>query len=527
MLMLINLEKFTDEFRKIDFFTDLYNIQKTLRFSLIPIGATADNFEFKDRLSREKDLLDSAKRIKEYISKYLADESDICLSQPIKLKHLDEYYELYNTKDRDEQKFKSVEEKLRKELADLLKEILKRLNKKILSDYLPEYLKDDEKALEDIANLSSFSTYFNNYYDNCKNMYTDKEQSTAIPFRCINDNLPKFIDNMKAYKKALEKLKPSDLEELRNNFKGVYDTTVDDMFTLDYFNCVLSQSGIDIYNNVIGGYTKDDGTKVKGINEYINLHNQTAEQGHKVPNLKRLYKQIGSQKKSISFLPSKFENDNELLKAVYDFYNTNDAEKNFTALKETTTELEKIFDNLSEYNLDGVFVRNDISLTNLSQNMFNDWSVFRNLWNDRYDKVNNPEKAKDIDKYNDKRHKVYKKSESFSINQLQELIATSLEEDINSKKITDYFSCDFHRVTTEVENKYQLVKELLSTDYPENKSLKTSEKDVALIKDFLDSVKSLESFVKTSLRDPFFSSIFQKASINRAVSNLSQPILVV
>ena len=97
MFMLINLEKFTDEFRKIDFFTDLYNIRKTLRFSLIPIGATADNFEFKDRLSREKDLLDSAKRIKEYISKYLADESDICLSQPIKLKHLDEYYELYNT----------------------------------------------------------------------------------------------------------------------------------------------------------------------------------------------------------------------------------------------------------------------------------------------------------------------------------------------------------------------------------------------------------------------------------------------
>ena len=172
MLMPININKFSDECRKIDFFTDLYNIQKTLRFSLIPIGATADNFDFKDRLSKEKDLLDSAKRIKEYISKYLADESDKCLSQPIKLKHLDEYYELYITKDRDEQKFKSAEEKLRKELADFLKEILKRLNKKILNDYLPEYLEDDEKALEDIANLSSFSTYFNSYYDNCKNMYS-------------------------------------------------------------------------------------------------------------------------------------------------------------------------------------------------------------------------------------------------------------------------------------------------------------------------------------------------------------------
>lgn len=100
---------------------------------------------------------------------------------------------------------------------------------------------------------------------------------------------------MKAYEKALEELKPSDLEELRNNFKGVYDTTVDDMFTLDYFNCVLSQSGIDTYNAIIGN------DKVKGINEYINLHNQTAQQGHKVPNLKRLYKQIGSQKRLFLF----------------------------------------------------------------------------------------------------------------------------------------------------------------------------------------------------------------------------------
>lgn len=47
--------------------------------------------------------------------------------------------------------------------------------------------------------------------------------------------------------------------------------------------------------------------------------------------------------------------------------------------------------------------------------MFNDWSVFRNLWNDRYDKVNNPEKAKDIDKYNDKRRNVYKSQKAFQL----------------------------------------------------------------------------------------------------------------
>lgn len=490
MLMPININKFSDECRKIDFFTDLYNIQKTLRFSLIPTEETIKILKWRKRLDTEAELEEVSKTVKKCISKHLAEKNDEYLSKPIKLKNLKQYHSLYFNKNRDEENFKKIEASLRDEIKKIFDGIVKILNSKsFLKEYLPSVIKDEYDLLA-IKKVSTFKTYFKGYITNCVNMYSGEEQSTAIPYRCINDNLPKFIDNMKAYEKALEELKPSDLEELRNNFKGVYDTTVDDMFTLDYFNCVLSQSGIDTYNAIIGN------DKVKGINEYINLHNQTAQQGHKVPNLKRLYKQIGSQKKTISFLPGKFENDNELLKAVYDFYNTGNAEKNFTALKDTITELEKIFDNLAEYNLDGVFVRNDISLTRLSKNIFNDWQVFRNLWNTKYDNHLNIKANNDIEEYEDDRDKSYKKIESFSINQLQELIATSLEEDINSKKITDYVSCYFHRCTAEVENKYQSVKDLLSTDYPENKSLKTSEKDVALIKGFLDSIKSLESFVK-------------------------------
>ena len=485
-----------NEIKKIDFFTDLYNIQKTLRFKLIPIGATKENYLLKDRLNKEKELLDAAKNIKGYISKYLSVENDKCLSQPIKLKHLDDYVELYFKEDRDEGKFAKVEADLRKEIADLLKEILRRLNKKILIECLPEYLKDDEKALEDLEKLSSFSTYFTNYYDNCKNIYTHEEKATAIPYRCINDNLPKFLDNVKTFEKAVSELDESDLNKLRENFKGVYDTTVDDVFTVDYFNCVLSQSGIDNYNNIVGGYTKDKGEKVKGINEYINLHNQTAEKGHKIPNLKRLYKQIGTPKKTISFLPSKFESDEELLKAVYDFYNTSDDEKSFLSLQVTMNKLENIFNNLCEYNLDGIFVRNDKSLTDLSQNMFGNWAVFRNLWNDEYDKSHSPSKAKDAEKYVDNRRKALKKIESFSINQLEELIATSSDE-YNSYSITDYYCQDFYRFAGEVKTKYDLVKDVLTGDVKLTKSLKSNEKVVALIKDFLDSIKALEGFVKT------------------------------
>lgn len=93
-----------------------------------------------------------------------------------------------------------------------------------------------------------------------------------------------------------------------------------DVFTVDYFNFLLPQSGITEYNKIIGGYTTSDGTKVKGINEYINLYNQQVSKRDKIPNLKILYKQILSESEKVSFIPPKFEDDNELLSAVSEFY---------------------------------------------------------------------------------------------------------------------------------------------------------------------------------------------------------------
>lgn len=91
-------------------------------------------------------------------------------------------------------------------------------------------------------------------------------------------------------------------------------------FTVDYFNFLLPQSGITEYNKIIGGYTTSDGTKVKGINEYINLYNQQVSKRDKIPNVKILYKQILSESEKVSFIPPKFEDDNELLSAVSEFY---------------------------------------------------------------------------------------------------------------------------------------------------------------------------------------------------------------
>jgi len=100
-------------------------------------------------------------------------------------------------------------------------------------------------------------------------------------------------------------------------------TTLEEIFSLDYFNKTLTQSGIDIYNSVIGGRTPEEGkTKIKGLNEYINTdYNQKqTDKKKRQPKFKQLYKQILSDRQSLSFIAGAFKNDTEILEAIEKFY---------------------------------------------------------------------------------------------------------------------------------------------------------------------------------------------------------------
>ena len=132
---------------------------------------------------------------------------------------------------------------------------------------LPKHLKNEDEK-EVVASFKNFTTYFTGFFTNRKNMYSDGEESTAIAYRCINENLPKHLDNVKAFEKAISKLSKNAIDDLDATYSGLCGTNLYDVFTVDYFDFLLSQSGITEYNKIIGGYTTSDGTKVKGINEY-------------------------------------------------------------------------------------------------------------------------------------------------------------------------------------------------------------------------------------------------------------------
>ena len=167
-----------------------------------------------------------------------------------------------------------------------------------------------------IDSFSGFVTYLSGFFENRKKyVFKFEEKSTAIAYRCINENLPKFLDNCKVFEKISDKLPKEKLEELNENISEICGVDLQDMFEIDYFGFVMSQKGIDLYNQAIGGYSNSDKTKTQGINEIINLYNQTNKED-RLPKLKPLYKQILSEKETLSFIPESFDDDNDVIDAV-------------------------------------------------------------------------------------------------------------------------------------------------------------------------------------------------------------------
>lgn len=360
-----------------------------------------------------------------------------------------------------------------------------------------------DEANELVKEFWGFTTYFVGFFDNRKNMYTSEEKSTGIAYRLINENLPKFIDNMEAFKKAVAKPEiQANMEELYSNFAEYLNVeNIQEMFQLDYYNMLLTQKQIDVYNAIIGGKTDEEhDVKIKGINEYINLYNQQ-HKDEKLPKLKALFKQILSDRNAISWLPEEFNSDQEVLNAIKDCYER--LSENVLGDKV----LKSLLCSLSDYNLNGIFVRNDLQLTDISQKMFGNWSVVQDAIMQNIKNVAPARKRKESEEDYEKRiSDIFKKADSFSIQYINDCLN---EMDDNNLHAVDGYFATLGAVNTPtmqrenlfalIQNAYTDISDLLDTPYPKNMKLAQDKTNVAKIKALLDAIKSLQHFVKPLL----------------------------
>ena len=471
-------------------FINRYPLSKTLRFSLIPVGETENNFNKNLLLEKDKQRAENYEKVKGYIDRFHKEYIESVLSKA-RIEKVDEYANLYwksNKDDSDIKAMESLENDMRKQISKQLTstEIYKRLfEKELICEDLPAFLTDKDER-ETVECFISFTTYFKGFNTNRKNMYSSDEKSTAIAYRCINDNLPRFLDNVKSFQKVFDNLSDETVTKLNTDLYNIFGRNIEDIFSIDYFEFVLAQSGIEIYNSMIGGYTCSDGTKIQGLNECINLYNQQVaknEKSKRLPLMKPLYKQILSEKDSVSFIPEKFNSDNEVLLAIDDYYT---GHINYIDL------LTELLQSLNTYNANGIFVKSGVAITDISNGAFNSWNVLRSAWNEKYEALHPVTSKTKIDKYIEKRDKVYKAIKSFSLFELQSL------GNENGNEITDWYISSINECNSKIKEAYLQAQELLKSDYEKNynKRLYKNEKSTELVKNLLDAIKEFQHFVK-------------------------------
>lgn len=501
-------------------FTNLYSLSKTLRFELRPIGKTLETIEKNGLLEQDQHRADSYKKVKKIIDEYHKAFIERALSN-FTLKYqsenkkdsLSEYYFYYLLNSKDETRadnLKKVQESLRKQIAGLLTQddVYKRIDKKeLIKEDLIKFVKTiEEKEL--VAEFQDFTTYFTGFYENRKNMYSSEDKSTAIAYRLIHENLPKFVDNMQTFEKVAASPVSEKFAKLYSDFEEYLNvSSIAEMFRLDYYSMVLTQTQIDVYNAIIGGRAEKEGQQKKqGLNEYINLYNQQQkDKNARLPKLKPLFKQILSDRNAISWLPEEFTSDNEVLENL---------EKCYEDLVETVFEdkigehrsLKSLMHDLKDFDLHKIYIRNDLQLTDISKQMFGDWSVVQRALESNFER-NNPQKPKEnTEKYEERKQKFVKSFHSLSIAFINECLSAQGEP--YNKQVEDYFATlgaknnvteQKENLFAQIDNAYTDVKELLNTAYPDNKILSQDNVAVEKIKMLLDAIKELQWFVKPLL----------------------------
>jgi IS605 OrfB family transposase len=520
-------------------FTNLYSLSKTLKFELKPIGKTAENIKIKGLLKEDEDRARDYQVVKKIIDRYhklfieevfdsvLAIDSNKKSFPYLFLKQVESYSKLYyktNKEDKDKIEIDAISKVMRKLIVSVFKgEYNESIKKKFGNLFGEELIKEEiEKFCEDeeekrqVSNFKKFTTYFKGFHDNRKNMYSEEEKSTAISYRIVNENLPKFLDNLKTINSIEKNKNHKDFpwDKLQKEIKKMDKSIIiEDYFSIEGFTFCLNQKGIDTYNLILGGKSLEDGTKIQGLNEFINLYRQQKNLERKsFPNVKVLFKQILSDREKKSFVPEAFRSDQHLLKSILDFSNERIFKWEYEDRKKNLVkEIQKFLSQLKNNELDKIYISNDLSLTNISSYLFEDWNFIKRSLSQYYDiNIGNPaKKEKSPTKYEEEREK-WLKQKYFSVELLNNSIALYskfLSEKKFNIRIESYFSIFSLKDETKLElnlmerleTTYKDLVPLLEKEYPTKENLKANKRDVEKIKNFLDSVKLIQFFIKPLL----------------------------
>lgn len=456
-----------------------YSLSKTLRFRLIPQGDTLERMNEKGYITEDQERAIRYKRAKDIFK----EQHRLFIEKSLHflyLEGLEEYAELFEIKNRsteEELRFFNVQESLRKQIIGSMtsrKEFSELFKKEILETILKEQKLSSEDQ-EIIESFFKFYTIFSGFNDNMKNMYSDEEKTTAIAYRTITENLPKHMLNMRLYERAIENLPDDELKELEAYAKEVFpEVELKEIFEVRFYNEILNQTNVNKYNQVIGE-----------INKVVNLLNQKNSKDKRIGKFLVLYKQILGKSDTESGVIEKIESDQELLDAVLESY-----EEVKGKLWGKTENILELFKNLPIYDLKRIYVRNDGSITNISNGIYGEWNEINKRMYKWYDdeKIG---RQRNEEKYKEARKRYFKNKKYFSVDFLNKI---TREE--NAGEVEEYFQKEVNKKINEIKDYYKQCEEILNLPYNVDNKLQKDSRNIRLIKNLLDSIKELQWAIK-------------------------------
>ena len=488
-----------------------YSRSITLRNRLIPIGKTEENLKKANMLESDFERAKAYVEVKNIIDDFHRSFIEDVLSKETLGLEWGALYDQFDLFQSEKDKVKKAKHKKQLEVLQsvMRKDIVKKFKnderypklfkKEILTDLLPSIIKDDDtgtitdkKAALDT--FTGFATYFTGFHQNRENLYSEEAKSTAISNRIVNENFPKFYANVKVFE-DLQKNFPNIISETEDSLKDFLNgKKLSEIFNKENFNAVLSQSGIDFYNTVIGGISGESGKeKIQGLNEKINLASQKLLPEDKSKLRKKmtlLYKQILSDKKTASFIPAGFEKSEEVYETVRQF-----KEQNLDSAK---FKIEKTF-NSADYDLNQIFVPSK-ERTAFSLAIFGNWSILNEgfflLEKDKAKKELSEKQSENITKQIAKN--------DYSLSELQ----TAYERWANENKVQidknvkNYFLLAPLQTDEQTKEKHsvKILDNLTETyskiDFEQQKNLQAEKEAATPIKNFLDEVQNLYHYLK-------------------------------
>jgi CRISPR-associated protein Cpf1 len=476
-------------------FKHLYPVSKTLRFELKPEGKTMEFLNEQELLENDRVRSESYKEVKKIMDKYHAyfiNKSLIDFN--FKDDDLDDYQRLfYKTRsDTENKEMDAIKKEMRTSMVKSGfkkdKDTFDKLFKKDVITLLIDFINNgtqshDEKkvALEHIEMFQKFSTYFTGFFTNRKNVYSNEDKHSSIAYRTIHENLPLFLSNLKIYERVKE-FDPSLFDAFNaDEFKLIQDrvnqdfvhmnvTCIADIFSIKFFNRLLTQKGIDYFNSILGGFT--DGQKEKSVEGL----NQKLNQSKAIEKLqfKPLKKQILGESIRLSKPIEVFETDQDVIQAIHRYY------------KESTssvTNLAKLWNDLMNGSVDysEVYLSNNQTLTALSNRWLGDWDQIKECI--IASKTNS---AVLTNAKRDKQHAAYNKQKSIRWHDIQDSVNQRYED----KHLIDYFkqlnvSDTFKSFNVAYKDFEDAIHGL------KDQSLKTNKKAKSSIQSFLDIGVSL------------------------------------